>query len=153
MNLSVDTRFVRLSTIWISWIIWSLHTPLAISLRSSQLHCEKAILIFQGKLLDPISLYSLITRIIRGFGLMFFSFRIKTSIIHGCSISSPCISFLIHSNSIVGGIILVQLLRSSHKSSIPLGNYQFCRELWTTPFPCLGSIRCMQIFLGISRSQ
>ena len=51
----------RLSTIRIS-----LNSPLATSLRSSELHNGEVILTFEGNFLNPLSLDSFIIRIIKG---------------------------------------------------------------------------------------
>ena len=67
--------------------------------------------------------YFITTRITRELGLMLFLSKTKTFIIHGCSISHPSINFPFLSSSIVGGFVLVLLLRFSQNLSLVVLNY------------------------------
>ena len=67
--------------------------------------------------------YFITTRITREPGLMLFLSKTKTFIIHGCSISHPSINFPFLSSSIVGGFVLVLLLRFSQNLSLVVLNY------------------------------
>ena len=103
---------LKLSIMLTNSAIWVWHSPPAISIRFLLSSNGVEILIFQGNFLNHQSQGFLIIGIIREHGSMFFWSRIRTSIIHGCSIFHLRINFpLSHFGSTIGGLIMVRLLR------------------------------------------
>lgn len=79
-------------------------------------------------------------------GSMFFSSKTRASIINGCSISSPSISFPFFFGSTIGGFILVILLRFSQNLSLMVLNYLKVPLSLPRPFNFLLHITFFQWF-------
>ena len=109
---------LKSSTMLINTTIWIWHFLLDIFIKFLQLSNRVGILIFQENSLDLQNQDFSTIGTTREHGSMLFWSRTRTSIIYGCSISHPSISFLLsHSGFIIGRLILVWLLRFSQNPS------------------------------------
>ena len=119
MNISLwILAQLKLNIMLISIATWIWHFLLAIFSKFSHLSSRMGTLIFQGNSLSLQNQDFSIIGITRKSGLMIFSSKSRTSIIHGCSISHLSINFILfYFGSTIGELILVRLLRFSQNPS------------------------------------
>ena len=141
---------LKSSTMLINTSTWIWHSLLVIFIKFLQLSSGVGIPIFQENSLSFQNQDSLTIETIKEHGSMLSWSRIGTSIIHGCSISHPSISYFPSPfGSTIDGLILVQLLRSSQNPSwmaIQKSSFVTSREF--SAFPSLLFFFSKLVLLG-----
>ena len=151
MNISLWILVqLKLSKMLINITTWIQHFILFISSKFSHLSNGVGTQIFQENSLSLQNQDFSTIGITRDPSLMFFLSKTRISIIHGCSISHPSISYFPSPFcSTIDGLILVQLLRSSQNPSwmaIQKSSFVTSREF--SAFPSLLFFFSKLVLLG-----